>query len=56
MSRLSPRGASVQVQHPPALSQAVPKIAKLLREHLALAEEMHSTHNKAVGICSATEI
>lgn len=43
MSRLSPRGASVQVQHPPALSQAVPKIAKLLREHLALAEEMHST-------------
>lgn len=43
MSRLSPRGASVQVQHPPALSQAVPKIAELLREHLALAEEMHST-------------
>lgn len=53
---LYPHGASVHVQKQCALSLAV-RLQSSSEEHLALAEEIYSTlHNKAVSVCSATEI
>lgn len=55
---LYPHGASVQVQKQCALSLAVSvRLRSSSEEHLTLAEEIYSTlHNKAVSVCSATEI
>lgn len=55
---LYPCGVSVQVQRQRTLSPAVSaRSQSSSEEYLALAEEIYSTlHNKAVSVCSATEI